>query len=212
MVINGVTVTSGTTINVLGVLFDCKLHWGPHIEKTLQKADKALNAIKLIKKYFNLDELLQLVTANYYSIMYYNAEVWHTPTLKRSLQTRLLSASAKALKACSKSSDLWMLNFDELHEMAGRATPAKLMQYKMSLQLYKTYNLRIPITDWTNLNMNSVFTSRQTCFITNKTNKYKVGMNELSNRLWYLNGKIKLDWLNLTFDSFKVNCKKLFLK
>ena len=105
-----------------------------------------------------------------------------------------------------------MLNFDELHEMAGRATPAKLMQYKMSLQLYKTYNLRIPITDWTNLNMNSVFTSRQTCFITNKTNKYKVGMNELSNRLWYLNGKIKLDWLNLTFDSFKVNCKKLFLK
>ena len=154
-----------------------------------------------------MEQLLQLMTANYYSILYYNSEVWHYPTLKATLQTRLLSASAKAIKACSKSSDLWMLNYEELHEMVGRATPRKLMYYKLALQLHKTTNLRIPITDWISLNLNTVSTSRQTSFISNKTNNYKVGMNALSNRLWYLNGKIQLDWLGQSFNSFKIKCK-----
>ena len=136
------------------------------------------------------------MTANYYSTLYYNSEVWHTPTLQRSLQRRLLAASAKALKVCTRPSDVGMLNYNELHEMAGRATQSNLMHYKMSLQLFKTFNLRIPTTDWTNLNINSVITSRQNTFITNKTNNYRIGMNALSNQLWYLNGKIKLDWLN----------------
>ena len=39
------------------------------------KATKALNAIKLIKKNFNSDELLRLVTSNFYSILFYNSEV-----------------------------------------------------------------------------------------------------------------------------------------
>ena len=113
---------------------------------------------------------------------------------------------------CTRPSDVGMLNYNELHGMAGRATPINLMYYKMSLQLHKTFNLRIPTTDWTNLNINSVITLRQTTFITNKTNNYRIGMNALSNWLWYLNGKIKLDWLNLTINSFKIKCKKLFLK
>ena len=42
-------------------------------------------------------------------------------------------------------------------------------------------------------------------------NRLKIGMNMLSNRFFYLNGKIELDWFNLSFNSFKVKCKKLFL-
>ena len=54
--------------------------------------------------------------------------------------------------------------------------------------------------------------TRQKKFSINMTNSKKVGMNALSNRLWYLNGKIDTDWLNLSFDTFKVNCKKLLLQ
>ena len=127
-------------MNVLGVLFDSKMQWGPHIKKTLQKAEKALNAIKIIKKYFDVSELLQIVTSNFFSVLYYNAEVWQTPTLKQTLQKRLLSLSSKALKVCTRSTDLWLLSFNDLHEMAGRATPTKIMYYKLALQLYKTMN------------------------------------------------------------------------
>ena len=210
--VNGTIIESKNTMNVLGLLFDSKLQWGPHVAKILQKADRALNAIKLIKRFFNEQELLQIITSNYYSIMYYNSEVWHTPILQRSLKKRLLSASARAIKVCAKSSDMWMLNFEELHEMAGRADPRKLMYYKLSLQLHKTFNLCVPTTDWVNININSIFTSRQTTFSISKENNYKIGMNALSKRLWYLNGRISLDWLNLSFDSFKIKCKDLFLR
>ena len=93
-------------------------------------------------------------------------DAWHTPTLNQQLQVRLLSASSKALKVCTRSLDMWMLLFDELHEMAGRATPQKLMYYKMALQLHKTTNIRVPVTDWISLNINAINTSRQTKFIT----------------------------------------------
>ena len=135
-------------INVLGVLFDSKLGWGPQVQRTVQKAEKALNAIRLIKNYFEQSELLQLITSNFYSVLYYNSEVWHIPSLHQSLQRSLLTASSKALKVCAKSSDLWMLSFNELHEMAGRATPMQLTDYKIALQLYKTMDVQIPETDW----------------------------------------------------------------
>ena len=40
---------------------------------------------------------------------------------------------------------------------------------------------------------------------------YKVGENLLTNRLKSLNNKIEFNWLNESFNSYKVKCKKLFL-
>ena len=62
-----------------------------------------------------------------------------------------------------------------------------------------------------NINFNNIHTSRQTRFMTSKANRLKVGMNLISNRLYYLNGKIEMDWLNLSYNTYKVKCKKLFL-
>ena len=39
----------------------------------------------------------------------------------------------------------------------------------------------------------------------------KVGINCLANRLTVINNKIPLNWLNLSLDTYKVKCKKLFL-
>ena len=50
-----------------------------------------------------------------------------------------------------------------------------------------------------------------TKFSTRRINKLKVGMNILSNRLTIINNKINLDWLNLSVDSYKVKCKRLFM-
>ena len=73
---NNVKVKSKTSMNILGVQFDSRLQWTEHISNTINKSKRALHAIKLIKKHFNKEELRQLLTANYYSILYYNAEVW----------------------------------------------------------------------------------------------------------------------------------------
>ena len=48
-------------MNVLGVCFDSKLTWSMHVANSINKANKALHAIRLIKKYFTHFEILQLL-------------------------------------------------------------------------------------------------------------------------------------------------------
>ena len=50
--INNEAVKSKMEINVLGVIFDSKLNWASHVSKQINKANQALHAIKLIKKFF----------------------------------------------------------------------------------------------------------------------------------------------------------------
>ena len=118
----------------------------------------------------------------------------------------LMTASAKVLKSCFKPSDVSTLLYADLHEMCGRATPDQMEEYKLSLQLYKTFNFRIPTQDWIQLNVNCVNTSRQTKFKIKKSNRLKIGWNVLSNRFWHLNGKIEMSWPNLSFESYKLKC------
>ena len=84
MNINGNLVQTKNEINFVGITFDSKLQWNTQVINTISKANKALNAISLIQKYFHQDELLKLVTANFYSKLYYNSEVWQIPTLNQS--------------------------------------------------------------------------------------------------------------------------------
>ena len=105
---------------------------------------------------------------------------------------------------------MWMLSFNSLHEMAGRAPPEKINDYKLALQLFKVVNNNVPTPDWININLNNIQTSRQTRFMTSKGNRLKVGMNTISNRFYNLNGKIDMDWLNLTYNTYKVKCKKKY--
>ena len=67
--INGKYIISKKVINILGVTFDSKLQWCNHIAATSNKALKALNAIRIIKKN-SQKELLHLNTSNVLSILY----------------------------------------------------------------------------------------------------------------------------------------------
>ena len=100
IVLNETKTTSKSVINVLGVLFDCKVQWNHHVSNTIRKSQKALNAIKIIRKYFNSNELLQLLTSNFYSILYYNSEVWHLPSLHVNLKKKYSYCISKRPQTC----------------------------------------------------------------------------------------------------------------
>ena len=51
--VNNTRIMSKESTNVLGIIFDSKLNRAKHIANQIIKANKALHAIKLIKKYFN---------------------------------------------------------------------------------------------------------------------------------------------------------------
>ena len=204
------SIISKKSINILGVIFDSNLKWSEHINSAIYKANKSLNAIKLIMKYFNTNELIQLLTSNYYSILYYNSEIWHTHSLSNNLKHSLFVASANALRVCLHYPNR-EISYFQLHLITNRATPAMYLNYKLSLMLFKVINENIPLDEWTHLNFSQTLTSRQTNFICNKNNVLKVGLNALTNRFHAINNKIPLEWLNLNINSFKVKCKNLFL-
>ena len=208
--LNGITLKSTPQIKVLGVIFDSGLKWTQQITNTVRKAKMALNAIKLIKKYFSPTEIRTLLTANFFSILYYNSEIWHLPTLNPKLKQTLLSASANALKLCLTNYDQ-MTSFMQIHSLARRASPDKYCTYKHALLLHKIYNSHTPKLEWTALNFNQNFNTRNPYFRAFSRNNYKIGKNKISERLIILNNKIKLEHLNRTFDSFKIQCKQMFL-
>ena len=123
---------------------------------------------------------------------------------------QLLSASANALKLCTNYLED-RTSFQALHNLKSRATPDQLMQYKHAILLYNLYNRKKPIQEWVTLNFQQTLSSKQTNFKILRSNNFKMGNNLLCNRLHIINNKIPLQWLNLSIESFKVNCKNLLL-
>jgi hypothetical protein len=210
IILNDVIIMSKTSINVLGVSFDSKMNWSNQISQTIQKANKALHAIKIIKKYFSKIEITTLLTSNYFSILYYNSEIWHLPTLSPDLKQMLLSASANALKLTQNNPN-YMQSFVDIHKSCKRALPEQMILYKHAILLYKLYNENLPETDWLALNFQQTTTTRQAVFFILKNNNFKIGNNILTNRLNILNNKIPLNLLNRSFNTYKIECKKLLL-
>ena len=64
---------ASTTFYALKI--DSKLKWGSQVERAITGASKALNAIRLIQNYFNQNKLIQLVSSNFYYVLYYNLKV-----------------------------------------------------------------------------------------------------------------------------------------
>ena len=122
-------------------------------------------------------------------------------------ETKITQCVGSCIKSMLEKNDNY-ISFESLHKMSKRATPEKLMKYKLALCLYKNYNTNYNCREFIRLNINQILTSRQEKFIAIKTNNIKVGVNCLANRFYLLNGTIPLQWLNNSIDTFKVKCKK----
>ena len=208
--VNGSEIKSLSEMGVLGIIFDSKLNWNSHVAKAINKSNAALHCIRLIKYYFTPVELLNIITAYVYSTMYYGSDIWNIPSLKKDLAQKLLSTSAQALKLCTPSYHDRM-SFAELHKINNRATPKQMCEYSHALQLYKLISLELPKADWLDLNFQQVFGGRTRTFNFAKTNNYKIGLNLICNRFHSLNGRIDYSWMNESYESFKIRCKKMFL-
>ena len=196
IVVNGITVRSKSSINVLGVLFDSKLNWSDQVAQSIRKAKSAVYAIKQIRKFFTRTELRQLLTSNFYSILYYNCEIWLQPGLNSNLKSQLLSASAKALQICDSKTDVG-ISFEQLHLVHKRANPQKMMTYRLALQLFKIHNSTTQNNDWLDYNFQQNFNNRMNKVQIIDRSSLRIGRNNMMNRMTCLNGKIDFDWLNL---------------
>ena len=133
------------------------------------------------------------------------------PSLHANLKKHLMSCSAEALKLLGNRNDL-RISYELLHKMHGRATPAQMMTYKHSLLLFKIYNDTHQTDDWMDLNWNQTFNNRSTKVRLFDVSSIKIRKNILSNRMTLFNNQIEYDWLNKSWNSYKLICKNLILK
>ena len=154
-----------------------------------------------------------LLDSNCYSILYYNAVIWLTPTLRSDLKHNLLAASACALRSClmNEGFDISFLN---LHKIHNKCTPEQISHYQLSLKLHKLLNEH---DNWLSFEHVTVMdqivcTGRQTNFQIMRKFNTKIGLNTTANKLYPLNNLIGLNRLNLTFAHYKKLAKLQFLK
>ena len=151
-----------------------------------------------------------LLTTNYYSILYYNTEIWNLQTLSPLLKQKLLSASANAIKICLSKLPQ-NTSYDKIHSLAKRGTPSQMSNYKHAIQPFKFYNSNSMTDDSIFLNLQQNFNGWNEHFQIFNVSNYKVGQNLMVNRFLPLNNKIEYSWFNGSFESYKIKCKKLLL-
>jgi hypothetical protein len=76
----------------------------------------------MIRKYFNTRELIHLITNNFFSVLYYNSEVWSLTSLGQGQSHGLSLASARALRVCQHFPDSY-ISYMDLHKITKKATP-----------------------------------------------------------------------------------------
>ena len=144
-----------------------------------------------------------MLTTFFYSRLYYGSQVWLLPSLKRTLKTKLFSASGNALKLLDRN-----LSFRELHKKFNRATPMQFQRYTTAVSFFDLIKREIPEEEWINLQFNIQNDRRNTRITFQTSNNYRCGFNRLSNRFRSITNEIEKEWTDLSRDAFKTRCKK----
>ena len=196
----------------MAITFDSTMKWEDHVKKAINDSNSNLYAIRMIRKYFSPQEIKNLLTALFYSKLYYGSEIWHLPGLQLKLKKSLKLASANACKLCIPRENAHLLTHTEVHALAKRAMPENMCIYKHALILHKLLRNELCNDEMMYLNFQIAENNRSTKMNFMKIQNYDVGKNILLNRLHILNDKIEKNWINLSIDSYKIKCKELFLK
>jgi len=202
------TVESSHQLNCLGIVMDNRLVWDRQVDKAITESRKALQAVRLVGKFFNKDETIKLVTSLVYSRLYYASEVWLLPTLKEDLFKKLHSQSGKILKVVDKD-----LSYAQLHKTFHRATPHIYSLYQTCVNYYNVMcdqGFLPEIKE--NILLNTMQANRLDVFVFIRQNVYKCGLNIVSHRLRSVTGLIKKTWMSVDKAVFKTYCKKYVIQ
>ncbi len=153
---------------------------------------------------------MQLVTAQYFPVVYYASALWINCLDYVSLK-RLQSAHYRAIRAALRIRDIRSKSRNELDQLSARATPMQWSYYTLASTVIKLFvlsdtNVANLLRDVAYINDRIPHKAR---FIDNS--RYKIGRQSLPNRIGHIFSKIKFDWINYTSDhALRVNLKKEF--
>jgi len=198
-------------MKVLGILFDNKLDWSPHINEVLNKTLKIQYGLRCLKKYFTTPELLNLVTSLGMSRLYYGSAAWLSRSLTDFNHRKLMRASSGLIKACLDSSDWSLVSFLDLHQLSGKATPLMMSDYFQAMELKKIVEYSSPSLVWSRLQLNCRLNQRSGSMVFGNGSRNPFGKLNFGNRVEHVSRQLPIGWENMSMSLYKKTCKRLFL-
>jgi hypothetical protein len=139
-------------MNILGVLFDYRLQWAQHVASSIVKANKPSNNINwAIPQHHQTSwsDSLKILLDSVLQFRSMASAASETP-----IKTATYVHIRQSTQACLYKPDP-RISFIKIHELNRRATPSKI---------YKLYNERQPLTEWSHLNFQNQFSMLQEVF------------------------------------------------
>ncbi len=165
----------------------------------------------MLSKRLDKEDILRLVTVQYYSILYYASPLW-IGSLQSISWRRINIAHYRALRSAvgfkSKS-----MKRSELDSETKRAKPLEWAKYIMSSTVIKLYNKSD--TNIAKILRNSAYVSNRLPLHAKFIDRSRlcVGRQTLPYRIGHLFSKISFDWIvNLSDDALRKSLKKEFFE
>jgi hypothetical protein len=138
--------------------------------------------LRIISRYFSPQEMVELLTPLFYSILYYEAKIWLSSALSATLKKKLWQKSSKMLKIYQKD---WQgqYSFKMFHKISKRATPEMWSNYSAACGMYNVITTNVPEDTFVHLTENFLNSKINQGLQFTRSNRLKIGFNCLLYRL-----------------------------
>jgi hypothetical protein len=188
---------SSKTMNVLGITFDSKMSWEPQARRAMKNCQMLKPALRCLKTKLSKKELLQVITSNYFSRLYYGAEVWYNP-LSLANKNRLSPVHYYPLRLATNCFDRKSFSRKFLDKLTQRAPPKELNEYKIGRLLYSITINMSPYALFQEVLSHAVIEPRKPenpKFL--DMSRLKIGRQSFANRLNFIALKMSFNWLQV---------------
>ncbi len=194
-------------MKVLGLIFDDKLNWFKHVSKAIQKSNRMLHGLRLLRRHLSTTQANRVVTAFFYSSLYYGIEVWFHRNLGFHLKKKIRSAHYRALRLVYGDH----LSRDDLDNVGQRATPDELADYSIAKMIAKMCILEAPKRLLMTTLQNSYSERRKPGRLMFYDDSSRmIGRQRLKNRLKCVSKHMKFEWLHCDVNGLRPKLKKCF--
>ena len=205
--VDGRTLTSLSEMKVLGLTFDSQLTWSSQVKGVIKRTNRMLHGLRRIRRFLNTEQARQVVTAYYFSVLYYGLEVWFHRHLAFHLKQKIRSAHYRALRLVHGDKSR-----EQLDQEGKRATPDELANFAVAKLISRMVHLQAPTRLLASSLMNSYSVRRQPgrLFFYDASAR-KIGRQCLKNRLGCISKQMKFNWtMAKNSDVIRVNLKRCF--
>ncbi len=204
------TIKTQHEMKILGVTLDDRLTWTQHISKTIGKLCSLTSGLKFLRRKFNIDQFLRILTSQYYGLGYYACQAWLGPHTRKADVKKLESVHYRLLRIATR--DYKMRTKRQTLDEIGRATPTQWMHYATANLVIKIIRDENPIRLCQHLKKTLFYTRREEAVMKfYDASSNKKGFQAIGNRLTETFNQIEEPtYLNESNDQLRLRLKKCF--